>query len=104
MYDTLKEAGGSKMRKLFFAVLVMAALLMVGVSYEARAQTPEQAALQQELVRLQAAVGAFNSRCTGAHSRSDAALYQECAAEKSRLVTWQSDLQRRASAAGLDFH
>jgi len=83
------------MRKLSLALLVMVAISIVGVSHEARAQTPQQKELQQESVRLQSAIDAFNSRCTGARSRTDAALYQSCAAEKARLMAWQSDFSKR---------
>ncbi len=87
------------MRKLCLAVVVIVAILMVAVSYEARAQTPQQVAFQQELARLQSAIDAFNSRCVGARSRTDAALYQQCAAEKARLSAWQTDLNRRVNDA-----
>jgi hypothetical protein len=71
---------------------------MVAGAFEARAQSQKEA-LQAELNSLQAAINDFNARCTGVGSRSNAALYNQCAAEKARLSQWQDDLMRRAKQA-----
>jgi uncharacterized protein HemX len=75
--------------KLKSFVILLACALGLGAVQPAQAQSADQTAYQKSLA-------AYNAQCSGVTS-SNAALYQQCAAQKAKL---DSQKQKLSSAGG----